>query len=98
MRPAASRISACRRKERADERLQPQAIVAAETPARSRRRNLRARSQCPGGSWHAAAVATGARIPRARVAGGLRMSDRMRRVSLIHLIGIGGAGMGGIAE
>jgi len=26
------------------------------------------------------------------------MSDRMRRVSLIHLIGIGGAGMGGIAE
>ena len=27
-----------------------------------------------------------------------RMSDRMRRVSLIHLIGIGGAGMGGIAE
>jgi UDP-N-acetylmuramate--alanine ligase len=26
------------------------------------------------------------------------MSDRMRRVNLIHLIGIGGAGMGGIAE
>jgi UDP-N-acetylmuramate--alanine ligase len=26
------------------------------------------------------------------------MSDRMRRVGLIHLIGIGGAGMGGIAE
>ena len=26
------------------------------------------------------------------------MSERMRRVSLIHLIGIGGAGMGGIAE
>jgi UDP-N-acetylmuramate--alanine ligase len=26
------------------------------------------------------------------------MSDRMRRVSLIHFIGIGGAGMGGIAE
>ena len=26
------------------------------------------------------------------------MSDRMRRVSRIHLIGIGGAGMGGIAE
>ncbi|MFZ2508995.1 MAG: UDP-N-acetylmuramate--L-alanine ligase [Steroidobacteraceae bacterium] len=26
------------------------------------------------------------------------MSDRMRRISLIHLIGIGGAGMGGIAE
>lgn len=26
------------------------------------------------------------------------MSDRMRRVSLIHMIGIGGAGMGGIAE
>ena len=26
------------------------------------------------------------------------MSDRMRRVSLIHLIGIGGAGMGPIAE
>jgi UDP-N-acetylmuramate--alanine ligase len=26
------------------------------------------------------------------------MSDRMRRVTLIHLIGIGGAGMGGIAE
>ena len=33
-------------------------------------------------------------------AGGRRahMSDRMRRVNLIHLIGIGGAGMGGIAE
>ncbi len=27
-----------------------------------------------------------------------RMSDRMRRIGLIHLIGIGGAGMGGIAE
>ncbi len=26
------------------------------------------------------------------------MSDRMRRISIIHLIGIGGAGMGGIAE
>jgi UDP-N-acetylmuramate--alanine ligase len=26
------------------------------------------------------------------------MSDRMRRVGLIHLIGVGGAGMGGIAE
>jgi UDP-N-acetylmuramate--alanine ligase len=26
------------------------------------------------------------------------MSDRMRRVGLIHFIGIGGAGMGGIAE
>ncbi|MGQ0429705.1 MAG: UDP-N-acetylmuramate--L-alanine ligase [Gammaproteobacteria bacterium] len=26
------------------------------------------------------------------------MSDRMRRIGLIHLIGIGGAGMGGIAE
>ena len=26
------------------------------------------------------------------------MSDRMRRVNLIHFIGIGGAGMGGIAE
>jgi UDP-N-acetylmuramate--alanine ligase len=26
------------------------------------------------------------------------MSDRMRRVNLIHLIGVGGAGMGGIAE
>ena len=26
------------------------------------------------------------------------MSDRMRRVSLIHFIGLGGAGMGGIAE
>jgi len=26
------------------------------------------------------------------------MSERMRRISLIHLIGIGGAGMGGIAE
>jgi UDP-N-acetylmuramate--alanine ligase len=26
------------------------------------------------------------------------MSDRMRRVGIIHFIGIGGAGMGGIAE
>ena len=26
------------------------------------------------------------------------MSDRMRRISHIHMIGIGGAGMGGIAE
>ncbi|MGQ0384933.1 MAG: UDP-N-acetylmuramate--L-alanine ligase [Gammaproteobacteria bacterium] len=26
------------------------------------------------------------------------MSDRMRRIGLIHLVGIGGAGMGGIAE
>jgi len=26
------------------------------------------------------------------------MSERMRRIGLIHLIGIGGAGMGGIAE
>jgi hypothetical protein len=35
--------------------------------------------------------------PRHRQAGG-RMKNRMRRVNRIHFVGIGGAGMGGIAE
>ena len=31
-------------------------------------------------------------------AGGARMTDRMRRIHRIHFVGIGGSGMGGIAE
>ncbi len=34
----------------------------------------------------------------ARVAPQTRMQDRMRRIQRIHLVGIGGSGMGGIAE
>src|SRR5690606_17751624 len=45
---------------------------------------------------------TRSRAPHGRAlpAGGREaaVSERMRRVGLIHLIGIGGAGMGGIAE
>jgi UDP-N-acetylmuramate--alanine ligase len=34
----------------------------------------------------------------ARMSVGTRISDRMRRIHRIHLVGIGGSGMGGIAE
>ena len=35
---------------------------------------------------------------RARASDRTRMEDRMRRIHRIHLVGIGGSGMGGIAE
>ena len=34
----------------------------------------------------------------ARIQSNTRMQDRMRRIQRIHLVGIGGSGMGGIAE
>src|SRR3984957_16573217 len=35
---------------------------------------------------------------RTRASDRTRMEDRMRRIHRIHLVGIGGSGMGGIAE
>jgi UDP-N-acetylmuramate--alanine ligase len=44
-------------------------------------------------------MSTGSRIDdTARTNVGTRISDRMRRINRIHLVGIGGSGMGGIAE
>jgi UDP-N-acetylmuramate--alanine ligase len=44
-------------------------------------------------------TSSGTPIPSgARIASNTRMQDRMRRIQRIHLVGIGGSGMGGIAE
>jgi UDP-N-acetylmuramate--alanine ligase len=46
-----------------------------------------------------ASIPSGTRTTEgSRTAEGTRMQDRMRRIQRIHLVGIGGSGMGGIAE
>ena len=67
------------------------AMPARLRPARSRWREARARTRSCDAAERLADACVEAR-------GGRRMNDRMGRMRTIHFVGIGGAGMGGIAE
>ncbi len=66
---------------------------------RGARMNERSRTNDPAAPHEHSRTSDGTRTTeRARKSDRTRMEDRMRRIHRIHLVGIGGSGMGGIAE